>query len=59
MPLEDLERADPEHDRLWREEIQRRYREYKEGRAVLWDAEEVIAELRAEIEEASLPLGES
>ena len=59
MPLEDLERADPEHDRLWREEIERRYREYKEGKAKLLDADEVIAELRAEIEEASLLVGES
>ena len=54
MPLEDLERIDPEYDRLWREEIERRYREYKEGKAKLLDADEVIAELRAEIEEASL-----
>lgn len=48
MPLEDLESVDPEHDRLWREEIQRRYREYKDGKAEIWDADEVIAELRAE-----------
>lgn len=51
MPLEDLERVDPEYEQLWREEIERRYQKFREGKAELWDAEEVIAELRSLIEE--------
>jgi hypothetical protein len=54
MPLGDLEPVDPEHDRLWREEIERRYQEFKKGKAELWNAEEVIAE----IEKARRPVGE-
>jgi putative addiction module component (TIGR02574 family) len=38
-----------EHERLWKNEIESRYREYKEGKAELFDADEVLAELRAEI----------
>jgi putative addiction module component (TIGR02574 family) len=41
---------DPEYERLMREEIERRYREYKEGRVECLPIEEVIAELRAESE---------
>jgi putative addiction module component (TIGR02574 family) len=41
------EGMDPDHARLWRKEIERRYREYKEGKAQVFDAEEVVAELRA------------
>lgn len=40
---------DPEYDRLWREEIDRRYREYKEGKAQVYDVDEVLAELRAKL----------
>jgi Putative addiction module component len=46
---EEDQEVDPEHERLWREEIQRRYREYKEGRAQVFDAEEVIAAIRSEL----------
>lgn len=46
---ENEEDVDGEHDRLWRNEIESRYREYKEGKAELFDADEVLAELRAEI----------
>jgi hypothetical protein len=59
MPFEDLKSVDSEHDRLWREEIKRRHQEYKEGKAKLWDADEVIAKLLAEIGKARLPVGES
>lgn len=45
--LDEDEEADPDHARLWMEEIQRRHREYKEGKARVFDAEEVVAELRA------------
>jgi putative addiction module component (TIGR02574 family) len=41
------EEEDPEHARIWKEEIERRYREYKAGKAQLFDAEEVLSELRA------------
>ena len=37
-----------EHERLWRNEIESRYQEYKEGKAELFDVDEVLAELRAE-----------
>lgn len=40
---------DPEHERLWKEEIERRCREIDEGKAELISAEEVFAELRAEL----------
>jgi putative addiction module component (TIGR02574 family) len=46
---EDDEEPDREHERLWREEIQRRYRELKEGKAELIPAEEVFAEIRASL----------
>lgn len=48
--LDEEEEIDPQHEGLWREEIERRYREYKEGKAPVFDAEEVIAELRAEFD---------
>ena len=38
-----------DHARLWKEEIDRRYREYQQGTAQTFDADEVIAELRAEL----------
>ncbi len=40
---------DPEYERLLMEEVERRYLDYKEGRAELIPAEEVFAELRAEL----------
>jgi Putative addiction module component len=46
---EEDQEVDPDHDRLWREEIQRRHREYKEGRAQVFDAEEVIGAIRSEL----------
>jgi putative addiction module component (TIGR02574 family) len=39
----------PGHATLWKEEIERRYREYEQGTAQTFDADEVIAELRAEL----------
>lgn len=43
------ERApDPEHERFWREEIERRCREIDEGRAELIPAEEVFQRAHAE-----------
>ena len=33
----------------WREEIDRRYQEYKEGKAQVYDVDEVLAELRAKL----------
>jgi putative addiction module component (TIGR02574 family) len=47
--LDEDEEADSEHERLWREEIQRRYRELKEGKAELIPAEEVFAAIRASL----------
>lgn len=38
---------DPEHERLWREEIERRCQEIDEGRAELIPAEEVFQRARA------------
>jgi Putative addiction module component len=46
---EEDQEVDPEHERLWREEIQRRHRKYKEGRSQVFDAEEVIAAIRSEL----------
>lgn len=45
----DDEEPDGEHERLWREEIQRRYRELKEGKAELIPAEEVFVAIRASL----------
>ncbi|HEY0511083.1 MAG TPA: addiction module protein [Thermoanaerobaculia bacterium] len=46
---EEEDDVNPDHARLWREEIERRYREYQQGTAQTFDADEVIAELRAEL----------
>lgn len=46
---EEEEDADSDHERLWKEEIERRYHEYEQGTAQTFDADEVIAELRAEL----------
>lgn len=43
------EEEDPEHERLWMKEIERRCQEIDEGRAVLIPAEEVLANLRAKL----------
>jgi putative addiction module component (TIGR02574 family) len=47
LSLESEEEPDPEHERLWMEEIERRCREIDEGRAVLIPGEEVLRRLRA------------
>ena len=39
----------PEYERLLMEEVERRYRECKEGKVVFLSGEEVFAELRAEL----------
>lgn len=41
--------ADPEHERLWMEEIERRCREIDEGKVELIPAEQVLAEIRAKL----------
>lgn len=45
---EEDEGVNPDHARLWKEEIDRRYQEYKQGKAEVFDVDDVIAELRAE-----------
>lgn len=48
MLLEELDGPpNPEADRLWLEEVQRRSREIDEGRVETLPADEVIAELKA------------
>jgi putative addiction module component (TIGR02574 family) len=47
--LESVE-DDPDYEQLVMEEIKRRYREIEEGRAVFIPAEEVFAELRADLD---------
>ncbi|HEY9421627.1 MAG TPA: addiction module protein [Thermoanaerobaculia bacterium] len=39
----------PEHERLWKDEIERRCREIDEGKATLIPADEVLAKLRAKL----------
>ena len=41
--------GDSEHDRLWREEIERRYRAVQEGTTGLTPAEEVFSAILAEL----------
>ena len=41
---------DPEYERLLMEEVERRYRECKDGKVELLSGEEVFAKLRAELE---------
>lgn len=48
LSLEEAEEPDPEHERLWMDEIERRYRAVQEGKAHLTSAEEVLASIRAE-----------
>ena len=49
LSLEEDPEADPEHERLWREEIERRCLEIDEGRAELIPAEEVFRSIRSEL----------
>jgi len=49
LSLDEAEEPDPEHERLWMEEIERRYRAVREGTSRLTPAEEVLAALRAEL----------
>jgi putative addiction module component (TIGR02574 family) len=44
------ETPDPEHERLWREEIERRCRSIEEGTAKLIPAEEVFARVHKALE---------
>jgi putative addiction module component (TIGR02574 family) len=46
----DEEEEDPEIERAIMTEVRRRYREIEEGRAVFLDGEQVLAELRAELD---------
>ncbi|HEX7185939.1 MAG TPA: addiction module protein [Thermoanaerobaculia bacterium] len=49
LSLDEAEEPDPEHERLWMEEIERRYRAVREGTARLTPADEVLAAIRAEL----------
>lgn len=44
--LETLNRPDPEVEEAWMEEIQRREKKYKEGKATLIPGEKVISSIR-------------
>ncbi len=44
--LESLNRPDPEVEDAWLEEIQRREKKYKEGKAILIPGEKVISDIR-------------
>jgi putative addiction module component (TIGR02574 family) len=46
----DEEEDDPDIERAIMDEVKRRYREIEEGRAVFLDGEQVLAELRAELD---------
>ena len=41
-----MRRADPEVEKAWEAEIERRVRAYESGEAITYSAEEVFAELR-------------
>ena len=47
LSLDEDSEPDPEHERLWREEIERRCLEIDEGRAELIPAEEVFRSIRS------------
>ena len=49
LSLDEGLEPDPEHERLWREEIERRCVEIDEGRAELIPAEEVFRSIRSEL----------
>ena len=46
----DEEEDDPDIERAIMDEVKRRYHEIEEGRAVFLDGEQVLAELRAELD---------
>ena len=46
LSLDADQEIDPEHERLWMEEIERRCREIDEGHAVLIPGEEVFRKIR-------------
>lgn len=50
LSLDELEQPDSEHERLWMEEIERRYRAVREGTSSLTSAEKVLAEIQAELQ---------
>jgi putative addiction module component (TIGR02574 family) len=50
LSIDDEGEPDPEHERLWMEEIERRCRAIDEGRARLIPAEEVFASIEADLE---------
>jgi putative addiction module component (TIGR02574 family) len=43
------DQGDAEHDRLWREEVERRYRAVQEGTTGLTPVEEALSAIRAEL----------
>lgn len=47
--LDENQEPDPEHERLWMEEIERRCREIDEGRANLVPGEEAFRRIRASL----------
>lgn len=53
LPLESraelAQEPDPEHEKLWLEEVERRYRAVRKGTACLTPAEEVLAAIRPEL----------
>jgi putative addiction module component (TIGR02574 family) len=46
----DEDEEEPDIERAIMDEVKRRYREIEEGRAVFLDGEQVLAELRAELD---------
>jgi putative addiction module component (TIGR02574 family) len=47
----EIDRETTEHEKAWQKEIERRVEEVKSGTAVLYDGDEVMAEVRALIDE--------
>jgi len=47
----EMEKETPEHEKAWQVEIERRVAEIKSGSAVLYDGDEVMAEVRALVDE--------
>lgn len=46
-----MEKGIPEHEEAWQREIERRVTEIQSGSAVLYDGDEVMAEVRALVDE--------
>lgn len=44
---DEMEKVDPEAEKAWKEEIRRRVQSIKDGTAVLYDGDEVLAEVEA------------